>query len=125
MRQRHSLKLERESAVVDAGQLITIISQAVTLLVIGGGLVATATTTKNNVRDMKDDMIDLKKEIKELAKTMTMVAVQNERLGAMDLRLQTQGERTDENTARIARIESLRYDEMQDRFNRLMTTLEK
>jgi hypothetical protein len=111
--------------VVDAGQLITIISQAVTLLVIGGGLVATATTTKNNVRDMKDDMIDLKKEIKELAKTMTMVAVQNERLGAMDLRLQTQGERTDENTARIARIESLRYDEMQDRFNRLMTTLEK
>jgi hypothetical protein len=125
MRQQHSLKLERESAVVDAGQLITIISQAVTLLVIGGGLVATATTTKNNVRDMKEDMIDLKKEIKELAKTMTMVAVQNERLGAMDLRLQTQGERTDENTARIARIESLRYDEMQDRFNRLMTTLEK
>lgn len=101
------------------------LTSIVTILAIAVGIIITWATLKNNVVSITSEIVDLKKEMKKMGEVLTSVAVQNERLNSMDERMLSQGHRIDELRASVTRVEGLRYDETQDRFNRLMTTLEK
>jgi hypothetical protein len=110
---------------MDQSQFVTLVTQVVTLFVIAGGLIATFTTTRNNVASMKSDMVDLKFEIKKIADVMIDLARQEERMTAIDNRLQTQRASIDEMRAIVSRVEHSRYLETEGRFNKLMMKLEE
>lgn len=97
----------------------------ITLVGMGGIGWATIAVIKATVSQLGLRMDGVEVDMKEMAKAVTTVAVQEERMNSMDRRLNLQGERTDENRAAIGRLESSRLDQMTDRFNRLMTTMEK
>lgn len=105
-------------STINLGHILTIVGM-------GGVGWATIAVIKATVLQLGQRMDGVETDMKEMAKAVTTVAVQEERLNSMDKRLNLQGERTDENRAAIGRLESTRLDQMTDRFNRLMTTLEK
>jgi len=102
---------------VNLGNLLTIVA-------IGGGLIATFVTMRTNVKGMHDELVDMKQEVKKLAEVLISVARQEERLTAMDQRLLAQGQRLDELRSTQGRLEGGRFDQLCDRFNMLITTLE-
>lgn len=105
-------------STINLGHIITLVGM------LGVGW-ATISTIKATVLQLGQRMDGVEVDMKEMAKAVTMVAVQEERLSSMDKRLNLQGERIDEDRAAIGRLESSRLDQMTDRFNRLMTTMEK
>lgn len=96
----------------------------ITVIMVGVGAIVTFVTVRNNVNSMKGEMVDLKQEVKKLADVLISVARQEERMTAMDQRMTAQGHRLDELRSTQARLEGGRFDQLCDRLNSLVISLE-
>lgn len=67
----------------------------------------------------------LEDDAKNMSRVLVQLADNNGRFSLLEERQMAQGKRLDEMRAAVTRVESLRYDDMQDRFNRAIATMEK
>lgn len=95
-----------------------------TIITVGGGLVATFATMRTNVRALNVQMGSLDKEIKKISDVLVSLARQEERMAGMDQRMLMQGSRIDEIRATQGRLEGGRFDQLCDQFNRLITLMD-
>lgn len=101
------------------------VSNIITIAAMGGIGWATIAVIKATVASLGTRMDGVENDMKNMAKAITTVAVQEERLSSMDQRMHSQGLRIDEMRGAVARLEGGRFDQMLDNFNQLMLTMKK
>jgi hypothetical protein len=104
-------------ATVSLGSILT-------MLTVGGGLIATFVTMRTNVMALNVQMAGLDNEIKKISDVLVSIARQEERMTAMDQRMTTQASQIIEIRATQGRLEGGRFDQLCDHLNRLIIIMD-